>query len=357
MKKIEFFFKNILLKVLLIFNPVKKKGTLPVLDSKSVILFIRLNRIGDALVTTPLLHEVKKQLGCRIIVLADKNNHFIFRNNPSIDETIIFKKGLKGILGINKIILKKNIDAVIDLHDDVSTTVSYLVALSKTRYKLGLSRSNHSIFTHNVERLNPANNHVILRLLKLADLFDISVNPDSVSVRYYPPEEKIIQAEVQLRKMNPRNKFLIGINISAGSKARFWGVEKYKLMLNYISNYDIKIILFCTAEDFPLALKIGNEDQIYPLIGGFDIFTAAVLKLDFLITPDTSVVQIASINKIPLFGLYVKYKTDDMIWSPFNTDYEYVITGEPTLKNISFEEVKTKLIPFLEKHINAKTNT
>lgn len=357
MKRIEFFFKNILLKLLLLFNPVNKENTLPVISSRSKLLFIRLNRIGDALVTTPLLHVIKKEMGCRIIILADRNNHFIFRNNPSIDEVIIFEKGLKGILGINKIISEKNIDVVIDLHDDVSTTVSYLVALSKTRYKFGLSRSNHSIFTHTVERLNPANNHVIMRLLKLAALFGISVNPGSVSVRYYPTEEKIIQAEVQLKKMNPENKFLVGINISAGSKARFWGVEKYKLIINQLSNYDIKIIMFCTVQDFPLALKIGNEDLIYPLTGGFDIFTAAVLKLDFIITPDTSVVQIASINKIPLFGLYVKYETDDMIWTPLNTDFECVITEEPTIENISFEEVKNKLIPFLETHLNAKTNS
>jgi hypothetical protein len=50
--------------------------------------------------------------------------------------------------------------------------------------------------------------------------------------------------------------------------------------------------------------------------------------------------------KIPLFGIYVKYKTDDMIWTPYNTDFEYVVTEEPTLKNISFESVKKKLIPF-----------
>ena len=50
------------------------------------------------------------------------------------------------------------------------------------------------------------------------------------------------------------------------------------------------------------------------------------MKLDFLITPDTSVVHIASIKKIPIFGLYVKYNTDDMIWSAYNCDFEAVVT-------------------------------
>jgi len=84
----------------------------------------------------------------------------------------------------------------------------------------------------------------------------------------------------------------------------------------------------------------------------FDTFAAGISKLNFLFTPDTSVVHIASIYKIPVFGLYVKYNTQDMIWSPYNTEFDCIVTEEPTLKNISFEEVINKFIPFLERNIN-----
>ncbi|HSL88662.1 MAG TPA: glycosyltransferase family 9 protein [Ignavibacteriaceae bacterium] len=357
MKKIEFFLKNIFLNLLIFFNPVKKEKALPEFSSNSTLLFIRLNRIGDALVTTPLLHEAKTKIGCRVIVLADKKNHFIFRNNPSIDEVIIFDKGIRGVLGINTIINEKNIDAVIDLHDDVSTTVSFLVALAKVKHKFGLLRSNSAIFTHTVQRLNPSENHIILRLLKLSDLLKFEVNPAEVSVRYYPSEEVKNQALEWISKINPDKKFLVGINLSAGSKARFWGVEKFRMLLNSLNNYEINIILFCTDEDLPLARQIGTDEQIYPFTKGFDIFTAAIMQLDLLITPDTSVVQIASINKIPLFGIYVKYKTNDMLWTPLNTDFDCVLTEDSTVENISFEEVNRKLIPFLEKQLNVKNNT
>jgi len=357
MKQLEIMFKNLFLNFLLLINPNKKSNANPVFNQNNKILFIRLNRIGDALVTTPLIHLVKEKLGCKVYILADIKNHFIFQNNPSIDEVLVFKKGLKGFFAINKFIKGKNIDTIIDLHDDVSTSVSFLIALSKVRYKFGLKRSNHSLFTNTIERSDAKINHVIVRLLKLAELFNIPVEMDSVSVRYYPSEEINNKALEQLQRMNPENKFLVGINISAGSKARFWGINKFKLLLNELSVYDVKPILFCTAEDLPLALQIGNENIIYPFTKGFDIFAAAVMKLDFLITPDTSIVQIASINKIPLFGIYVKYKTDDMLWTPFNTDFECVITEEPTLVNVTFEEVKNKFIPFLEKRLNAKRNS
>ena len=74
--------------------------------------------------------------------------------------------------------------------------------------------------------------------------------------------------------------------------------------------------------------------------------------VDLLITPDTSIVHVASAFKIPVFGLYVKYQTNDHIWSPFNSPFECVITEEATLQNVSLDSVKSKLIPFFENYYN-----
>jgi ADP-heptose:LPS heptosyltransferase len=357
MKKIEIFFKNIFLKLLVLFNPVKKQTELTVFNSKSNLLFIRLNRIGDALVTTPLLWEIKQQLGCQIIVLADKKNHFVFKNNPSIDKVIVFNKKLSDFFNFNKLLKDESIEAIVDLHDDVSTTVSFLVAIAKIRLKFGLKKSNYSVYSHTVEKLNPRSNHVIERILNLSSIFNLKIDKRNVSVKYFPtdPEKQI--ASNQLEQMNPGSKFLIGINISAGSDARFWGVENYKKLLTTLSKYQSRIIIFCSEKDLHFAKQIIDVNSIYPTTDSFGIFASAILNLNFLITPDTSIVHIASIKRIPIFGLYVKYKTDDMIWSPYNTDFEYVETEEPTLSNVSFDEVKNKLIPFLEKHLNVKRDS
>ena len=188
-------------------------------------------------------------------------------------------------------------------------------------------------------------------------MFNISVDKLNSSVRFYPTYAEKNIAHEQIFKMNPDNKFLIGINISAGSAARFWGVDNYKKLFETLANFDARAILFCSENEFHFAKEIVDEKIIYPITKEFGIFAAAIMNLDFLITPDTSVVHIASINKTPTFGLYVKYSTKDMIWSPYNTDFEVVVTENPTLEKLSFEEVKLKLIPFLEKHLNVKSNS
>lgn len=352
LKKIELFFKWIFLKILLLFNGKTKPENIEAFSSDSRILFIRLNKIGDALVTTPLFDEVKNKLGIKIFVLADRKNHFIFENNPSIDEIIIFNKGLKGIFDVRNFIKKNNIDTVVDLHDDVSTTVSFIIVFSGVQNKFGLKRSNSKIYTKTVDRLDSSSNHIIHRTLELTKLFNLNINRSEVFVKYYPNKKSIEQARQWILKFNPNQKFLLGINISAGNEARFWGVSNFKRLVEILNEYNLVYIIFSTLEDFELANEIVDEKCIYPPSKDFGDFAAAILELNMLFTPDTSVIHIASINKIPVFGVYVKYNTNDMIWSPHNTDFESVITEEATLKNVTFEEVKKKFIPFLERTIN-----
>ncbi|MCH7724093.1 MAG: glycosyltransferase family 9 protein [Bacteroidetes bacterium] len=352
MKKLEQFLKRTLLNLLLFINPKIKSIGNESFSSESKILFIRLNRIGDALVTTPLLDTVKKELNCSIYVLADRKNYFIFENNPSIDEVIIFDKSVNNMFGINKIIKARKIDTVVDLHDDVSTTVSFMIAIAKVRNKFGLKKSNSKIFTKTVERIDSSKHHIIERTLQLGSLFNLPVDKNYVSIHYYPKMESIKFADSEIEKRIPKNKFLIGINLFAGSEARFWGVDNFKKLIVQVEKYEISYILFSTQDKLDIAKNIAEEKFIYPPSKEFDTFAAGISKLNFLFTPDTSVVHIASIYKIPVFGLYVKYNTQDMIWSPYNTEFDCIVTEEPTLKNVSFEEVINKFIPFLERNIN-----
>jgi len=74
-------------------------------------------------------------------------------------------------------------------------------------------------------------------------------------------------------------------------------------------------------------------------------------KIDMLFSPDTATVHLAAIYKVPVFGIYVKYNTEDMIWYPYGCDFDCVITKEPTVQNLSFNDVIAKFKPFLEKYL------
>ncbi len=356
MKNIEMHIRRFLLVILLLFKKKKVTNELPVINKNSKILFIRLNKIGDALITTPLLKLIKGQTGCKIYVLASRNNHFVFDSSNFVDEIIVFKKNLRNIPSLIKLINSHNFDAIVDLHDDVSSTVSYLMAFTKSKYKFGLQKSNDKLFTHTVNKLDPSRFHIIERVMEFGKLFQLNnVDSTSVNISYTPRQQSILLANTFLENHFTSKKFLLGINISASNDARFWGVSNYRNLIDELVNYKFNILLMCAETELQHAVAI-SENKIPIYYPNFDEFCAIIPKLDLLFTPDTSIVHVASAFNTPVFGLYVKYNTTDKIWSPYKSQFDYVVTEEPTLHNISFESVKKKFIPFLEKLYYEYTN-
>ncbi|MFA3781932.1 glycosyltransferase family 9 protein [Melioribacteraceae bacterium 4301-Me] len=356
-KKIEIFLKKIFLKILLIGNPKSNNNQLVKFDSNSKILFIRLNRIGDALVSTPLLQIIKKNLKCKTIVLASASNYFVFQNNELCDKLIVFQKSLKNFVKLIHRLNSEDLTAVVDLHDDISTTVSFILALLKAPIKIGFKKGNESLYTHLVVKLDTQKHHIIDRLMEFAKFFNVKTNSSDINVYYKPDQKSLQSAKAFLKKSFAKQKFLLGINISAGSQARFWGIRKYKELINSLIKYDLNILILCQKSDLAKAKEISNNYLPIFYSDNFDEFAAMISQLNLLFTPDTSIVHVASSFKIPMFGLYVKYNTEDVIWYPYKSDYECIITKEPTLKNISSEKVIQKLIPFLEKYLYDETTT
>lgn len=351
MKEIEIFFRNLLLKILLALSGAKKNNNLISEDDFSKILFIRLNRIGDALVTTPLLHQIKNNLNSKIYLLADRKNHFAFNNNPDIDKILVFKKGLNGIKEVLDFIKEENIQTIVDLHDDVSTTVSFLISLSNAKNKFALEKENKNIYTKTVPKIDASTNHVVDRNLEILKLFGIEKKDDNIAIIYNAKDESKEKVRSFLHKNFPEKKILIGINISAGSDARFWGIENFKLLIGFLSNYDVNIIMLCAPNDLDLAKQISEKEVIFSS-ESFDEFASIIGELNLLFTPDTMAVHLAAVSKIPVFGVYVHYNTEDMIWTPYGSEFDSVTTKNNTLKNVTFEEVKNKFKPFLEKLLN-----
>lgn len=345
MKKIEIFFRKLLLNILLSFRFRPKSTPENYQDKGTKILFIRLNRIGDALIATSLIHEIRKNIKSQIFLLADKKNYFVFDNNKDIDRLLIFEKGFRGMFNVLRFIKMNKINTIVDLHDDVSATVSFLVAFAKANNKFTLEKESKKIYSKTIPKLEPSTHHVITRIMEIEKLFNISPS-NEINIHYSPKKASVEMALKFLNDNLPKRKFLIGVNISAGSEARFWGIENFKKLFSFISSYDI--LMICSPNDKELANKIsGGRIKLF-YSNSFDEFAAIISKLNLLISPDTAAVHLASAFEIPLFGLYVKYKTNDMIWSPFRSKFEYVVTEEQTLKNVTFEDVKLKLEPFLK---------
>lgn len=356
LKKIEIGLKKILL-TLFLFYYRDKKNIPDISDFRNKkVLFIRLNRIGDALVTTPLLYLLKTKLNITIHILADKKNYFVFSGQNYIDKTIIFNKGIKGFKDFRQILLNENYDCIVDLHDDTSATVSFLLSMVSNAHVFGLKKQYISLYTKTIDRPDSTNVHVVERIAEIAKLFNIKIDKDELNIKFDYSNDDIQHVNDFLSQAYTNKKPLIGINIIAGNKSRFWGINRFGLLIKLLDKYDVNIIIITTPQEIKTAYDISNGKIPVYYSNKFTRISALVSKLDFLFTPDTSIVHLASIYKVPVFGLYVKYKTSDIIWYSYKSEHEEYITEEENFDNLNFDLIENKFVKFFEKILNEKRN-
>ncbi len=88
---------------------------------KRHILIIRFSSIGDILLTTPFLRQVRRHFpDAHICYVTKQQFRELLETNPAIDELITFddKSGLAGIRKLSKQLSSAHFDYVFDLHDN-----------------------------------------------------------------------------------------------------------------------------------------------------------------------------------------------------------------------------------------------
>jgi heptosyltransferase-3 len=98
------------------------------------LLVIRLRRLGDVLLTTPVLRAVRRTWpACRLAVAVQTGFDAVLRGNPHVDEIIVVRPGLRGWLAAMAV--RGCYDKVLDLQSS-SRTVA-LVLASRAAVRVG----------------------------------------------------------------------------------------------------------------------------------------------------------------------------------------------------------------------------
>ncbi len=344
LNKVEHFFKNLLLDTYLSIKAAKRTTDTIALSPADTVVFIRLHKIGDALVAIPSIKAVKDKFGCRIVVVAEKRNHFIFRTYPFIDEVVVYQKGLMGVPNAAAAVNRFAPKLLIDLHEKISTTSSLLVGQIKAPLKISIRSRNEKLFTHTIPMPDPSRFHPADRTA--ATLQPLGIYPDeSWNILFAPSAEASQTAEHFMRSNYPAGTRVVGVNISAGSEARFWGVENFKQLVQLLNERGLPYILITAPDDLERARQIAPE----PLIAcfrDFSVFAAVISNVDLLFTPDTSAVHLASVWKVPVFGLYNKEQPGFINWYPYRSRYDWIIAD--AVAAIPFALVREKFSQFLD---------
>jgi len=274
------------------------------------------NWVGDALLTTPIVHSIKKNFPhSRITVLAKPWVASVFQASPDVDRLAIYQKpGIhQGIGGRGRLVQElkaQKYDVVIHFpHSFESAWISFW---SRIPVRIGFAAEGRDfLLTH---RLRPTRvrrkEHQVPFFFHLLEPLGIREEPASgkhpLRLTVSPTDQQ--QAEVRLQSLGVRpDDFLVALAPGAiyGS-AKCWPFDRFELLAERLKREWQAKVLFLGTDSDALAgmnkIRTGTHD----LMGKTSLGEALALiqRCRLMICNDSGMMHGASALKIPLVALF-----------------------------------------------------
>ena len=322
------------------------------------ILFLRYDgKIGDMIVNSLMFREIKKVYpNIKIGVVARGAAIDIIKDNPNVDKIYEYHKDRKKIKDLALKINEEKYDLLIDFSEMLRVNQMMLINLCGARFNIGLDRKNWKLFDLSIESDKDFKwtEHITNRYL--AYLVKIGLKRESIDISYdiYLKEEK--KYEDFFYKIKENKKLIL--NPYGASKHKSFSIETLEKIINYLKDKNIAIILVYFEDKYKelkfLEKKYSNV-YIPENIANILDTTLLIKKSDYVVSPDTSIVHIASALNKKMITVYPpkggKYGVDHLVWAP-KSKYNKVIfckdkTGtydEIDINTFDFDEMKEEVL-------------
>lgn len=344
-KNIEIGFRRLLIKLLRL-AAGSRNSVITVTDFEHCkFLFVRQDRIGDVLVSTPLWWSLKRRYkNASIDILLSTNNSFVLENDPNIRRRWVYDKGISSSWRLIREIRRERYDFVIDLMDNPSATSTMFCLLSGARWTVGLEKENSYAYDVIVPLASRRDTHIVDRISRLLIPFGIDPSNENLRIHYVVSQK----AREFARKAFAGNSLVpgtpIGVNISAGHEVRFWGIDNFRRLIALLNKKQHKLSFVVLSKpsqrDFADQIVQGFENVVLsPPTSTFDEFAALIEKMCLLITPDTSAVHLAAAFQVPSVVMYVQSDKNLRVWDPYKAPGEILVADVDDLRVIPPERV------------------
>ena len=307
------------------------------------ILFLRYDgKIGDMIVNSLMFREIKKVYpDIKIGLVARGAAIDIVKDNPNVDEIYEYHKDRKKIKELALKIKEEKYDLLIDFSEMLRVNQMMLINLCGARFNLGLDRNNWSLFDLSVESDKDFKwgEHITKRYL--AYLLKLGLKSEEINLSYDIYIKDNSKYTEFLNKIKESKRLVL--NPYGASKHKSFSIDTLENIITYLKDKDTAIILTYFGDKYK-ELEFLEKKYKYVYIPKKieSILDTAILikKSDYVISPDTSIVHIASTFNKNIIAVYPpnggKFGVDHLVWAP-NSDYTKVIFCKD--KSSSYDEI------------------
>lgn len=347
LKPVELFVRKVFNSVIGITSSEPEVITTPtrLLTSDSPrILILRQDRIGDVLVSTPLMQAIRHAYPQAHIGMVLSTNNIAVKGalEGLVDAIHVYEKGVQGMLNIRRQLRKGQYDIVVDSMDNPSATSALLCKGSGAPIRVGIDKANRLVYTHVVPLLDRSTVHIVDRLLQLALAFGVSPSEHSYMVRYPIAQEILLNVKAQL----PQNALgrLVLWNISGSDASRMYSIEKTIIVLKQLRQEfpHITFLIAASPVHVELQKEVVKETGCLaaPIFADFTDFAAMVSCASLVVTGDTSVVHVTAAFTIPSVVMYMHSNKSLLPWYPYKVQSTALTVDSNSVADIDTEILK-----------------
>ena len=303
------------------------------------ILVIRIDEIGDVILTTPVLRALKKRFpGASLTMLMKDQTKELLLTNPNVDNIIIarswFKEkfSLRDFFQLINQLKKQKFDLTVELHTDPR---NILLGFLASRYVIGFGYRGFGFLLD--KKAHYRKKHIIEQNLDVVRL--VGADADArLELFFSKKDEEKINAVVKEEK----SKKLICINPGTGRKNKFWLNERWAALADILIGKYKASITFTGSKDEKELIAAIQKKMKHPsrdLTGKLALLELAALikKCDLFLGPDTGPLHIARAVGTNLIGLFGP--VDPNVWGYMEKKYRSIYKKTGRTEDIKVEDV------------------
>lgn len=303
------------------------------------ILIVRTDNIGDAVLTLPLINNIRDAFpNSKITILAKNYTREIYENVESVDKVIEYnsKMNLVNFIKLAVNIKKENFELAFLVYPRFLTALILFLAGIKKRvgsaYRWYSFLLNEKIYEH---RKNSIKHEVEYNLSLLDKVYKQNNNKINFGLKTSNFEKQKINKLLKSKKIG---KFIIIHPTSRGS-SKMWSINNFKLLAEKIIN-ELKINIIITGtkkEEF--FLKSNFKNNKIEILTDLKLMELAALieKANCFISNSTGPLHIASVLGTRIVSFFSPLKnTSPTRWGPITKRKKIFIASTdlcPTCKN------------------------
>ncbi|MFC1621606.1 lipopolysaccharide heptosyltransferase II [Candidatus Omnitrophota bacterium] len=287
------------------------------------ILIIRTDRIGDVVLSTPVITAARKAFPeAYIAMMVSSQAKEIVRGNPYINEVIVYdKKGIFHALRFANWIKQKKFDLALILHS--TKRVNIIAFLAKIQKRVGYARGKMDfLLTNKLEyRKRLAEKHEAEYSLDVLRSMDIKAEMSPLVVPVNKENEKHID-ELGLKE----EERVIVIHPGASHSSKIWPAEKFAKTADIlIGKFGARVVLISGPEQVKIGESVKSLMQNKPmfLCGKTSVGDLAALfkRACLFISNDSGPVHIACAIGIPVISIFSRNERglSPKRWGPLGT--------------------------------------